>query len=132
MLGAPDQTLLGQPALKHPGPGGPTGVGVDAAICGCSLDVGEAQELRVHQVPGAKVLVVAAAGGITGEGVAAGGAGGLISRLGEGGRGGEREGEGGKSERNVRERERGQWRKTKAKGERGRERGREGERGRER
>ena len=64
-----------------PRPGGHAGVGVDAAVGGRALDVGEAQHLGVHEVPGAKVLLVAVAGGVAGEGVAAGVAGGLVSRL---------------------------------------------------
>lgn len=45
---------------------------VDAAVRGSALDVGQSQQLGVHQVAGAKVLLVAVAGRVAGEGVAAG------------------------------------------------------------
>ena len=82
VLRRPGVRLLTRPALqKDAGAGGHAGVGVDAAVCGRALDVGEAQHLRVHQVPGAKVLLVAVAGGVAGEGVAARVAGVLVSCL---------------------------------------------------
>lgn len=91
VLRHPGVPRVAHPALQqHPGPGRHAGVGVDAAVRGRPLDVGEAQHLRVHQVPGAKVLVVTVAGGVAGERVAAGVAGVLIARLlgeGDSGRG---------------------------------------------
>ena len=81
-LRRPGVCLLAASHLQEvPRPGGHAGVGVDAAVGGRALDVGEAQHLGVHEVPGAKVLLVAVAGGVAGEGVAAGVAGGLVSRL---------------------------------------------------
>lgn len=73
VLRNPGVSLLPRPALQqHPRPGGHAGIRVYAAVCGRPLDVGEAQHLRVHQVPGAKVLIVAVAGGVAREGVATG------------------------------------------------------------
>lgn len=78
----PRVPLIPHPALQqHPGPGGHAGVGVDAAVGGRPFDVGEAQDLRVHQVAGAKVLIVAVAGGVAGERVATGVTGVFIARL---------------------------------------------------
>lgn len=52
--------------------GGHAGGRVDAAVRGGPLDVGQPQQLRVHKVPRPKVLVIAVAGRVTGECVAAG------------------------------------------------------------
>lgn len=52
--------------------GGHAGRRVDAAVRGGPFDVGQPQQLRVHQVPRPEVLVVAVAGRVTGECVAAG------------------------------------------------------------
>lgn len=73
VLRSPGVPLLPRPPAlqQHPRPGGHAGVGVYAAVRGRPLDVGEAQHLRVHQVPGAEVLVVTVAGGVAREGVAA-------------------------------------------------------------
>lgn len=64
--------------------GGHAGGRVDAAVCGGPLDVGQPQQLRVHQVARPKVLVVAVAGRVTGQRVAAGVAGAtFVSNLGK-------------------------------------------------
>lgn len=81
VLRHPGVSLLPDPTLEHPRPGGHTGVGVYAAVCGGPFDVGEAQHLRVHQVSRAKVLIVAVAGGVAGKGVAAGVAGVFVTGL---------------------------------------------------
>lgn len=73
--------------VEDAGAGRHAGVGVDAAVRGRALDVREAQHLGVHQVVGAKVLLVAVAGGVAGERVAAGVAGGLLPALVVGGQG---------------------------------------------
>lgn len=46
--------------------------GVDATVSGCTFDVGQPQQFRVHQVPRPIVLVIAVAGGVTGQCIAAG------------------------------------------------------------
>ncbi len=59
-----------------------TGRGVNAAVCGGSFNVGETQHLWIHQVPGAKVLLITVtAGGVAGQSVTAGVAGVLIAAL---------------------------------------------------
>lgn len=71
VLRRPGVSLLPHPALQqHPGPGGDAWIRVDAAVRGRPFDVSEAQHLRVHQVSGAKVLIVAVAWGVAREGVA--------------------------------------------------------------
>lgn len=67
---------------QHPDPGGHAGISVDTAVCGRPLDVSEAQHLWIHQVPGAKVLIVTVAGGVAGQRVAARVARGFITSLG--------------------------------------------------
>ena len=55
---------------------------VDTAVRGSAFDVGQPQELWVHQVPRPEVLVVTGAGGVTGQCIAAGVAGAaLLSNL---------------------------------------------------
>lgn len=55
--------------------GGHTWGCVDAAVGGRALQVGQPQQIRVHQVPRPEVLVIAVAGGVAGQRVAAGVAG---------------------------------------------------------
>lgn len=65
VLRRPGVPRLPRPALhQDPHAGGHAGISVDAAVGGRSFDVREAQHLGVHQVSGAKVLIVAVAGGV--------------------------------------------------------------------
>lgn len=65
VLRHPGVPRLPGPALhQDPHARGHTGISVNAAVGGCSFDVREAQHLGVHQVSGAKVLIVAVAGGV--------------------------------------------------------------------
>lgn len=71
VLRYPRVSLLPHPALhQHPDPRGHAGISVNAAVCGRSFDVSEAQHLWVHQVSRAKVLIVAVAGGVAWQSVA--------------------------------------------------------------